>query len=44
MSFLCDKKVAKYVTKMAKYVIFQGYKALNKVIVDHFYCQYFSET
>ncbi len=25
MSFLCNKKVAKYVTKMSKYVIFAGY-------------------
>ncbi len=30
MSFLCDEKVAKYVTKMSKYVIFSGLKSLKK--------------
>ena len=41
MSFLCHEKMAKYVTKVSKYVTFSRLKTLKFTLLGHFYCQFF---
>ncbi len=44
MLFLCHEKVAKYVTKESKYVIFLTLKTLKLALLGHFYCQNFCQS